>query len=194
MSKIVYLTDIVDDVENAIESNGETVAVQDILDAFHTRTYGPLLLLCSALAISPLGAIPTVPTMLGVLILLLGSQLVAGKKSPWLPKLIRTRTFSKDKVERALHAIKPWFARFQKLVKPRLTFLVKPPNTSIIGAICVILALFIPPLEIVPLAVIIPATGVALLSLALTSHDGICALCGYGFAAATMAIAVESIL
>ena len=88
-------------LQKAIDSdeNGE-VSVGSLLDAFGSRSFGPVIALASLVAIvPPIGAIPTVPTSVGVITFPLAIQLVFGRKHPWIPGFIRRRGVDKAKFE-----------------------------------------------------------------------------------------------
>ncbi len=185
MPKSQSLTEVLDELLKETE-NSDEATVADILDSFDSRSYGPILLLPSIFLISPLGAIPTVPTVFALLILTISLQLAAGRSSPWIPNTIKERGVSRDKLTDATEKIKPWAEWFEKFTKPRISILTEPPAPQIIGVLTSLLALLIPPLELIPFAVFIPGAGIALLSLALTSKDGALAIIGVLCATATV--------
>ncbi|MCI5066155.1 exopolysaccharide biosynthesis protein [bacterium] len=160
------------------ETDGEEVVVADLQDAFASKSYGPLLLVPSLIAISPVGAIPLVPTVLGVLIFCISLQLSLGRKSPWLPKRLRERGVQRQKLEQANKKIKPYLEKGEKVLRPRLHKLFTPPLLNGIGILCALLALAMPPLEVLPGAVFVPAAALCCISAALTNEDGVVLLLG----------------
>ena len=71
----------------------------------------------------------------------------------------------------------PWLGRAEKMLKPRLTFLVHPPVEYLIGFLCLVLAivLALP----VPLGNILPALAICLFSFAILERDGLFAILGF---------------
>ena len=59
------IADILECLHKIGEENG-SVSVGDMADAFGTRTYAPFLIVPALLELSPLGAIPGIPTILAV--------------------------------------------------------------------------------------------------------------------------------
>lgn len=74
-------------------------------------------------------------------------------------------------------------ARFvDKLIKPRLSWLTKPPFVQLAAAVCILVALTVPPLEVVPFGGTVSWAAIAAFGLALISHDGLLTLIAAGFA------------
>ena len=67
------------------------VSVSSLLDAVGRRSFGPLLLFAGLIALSPLGVIPSVPTMVAVSVMLIVGQLLCGRKQFWLPRFVVRR-------------------------------------------------------------------------------------------------------
>lgn len=183
------LNSILDQLESQSES-GQQLSVEGILDAFEGRTFGPLVLALGLIAITPLGAIPTVPTLTAVLLLGVVGQALAGLRHPWVPRQLRERALSEEKVKRGIRKARPWARRIDKLIKPRLAVLTDGPMRYVLGILSLPLALTMPPLELVPFAVFIPATGVVMLGLAQTAKDGLLAILAVLFSLAATGFTV----
>jgi hypothetical protein len=80
----------------------------------------------------------------------------------------------------------PLLARAEKLLKPRLSFLVKDRAQNVIGAVCLLLAvvLMLP----IPLGNMLPAVAISLISLGVLERDGAWVLGGFAVAAASMVV------
>jgi len=183
------LNSILDQLESQSES-GQQLSVEGILDAFEGRTFGPLVLALGLIAITPLGAIPTVPTLTAVLLLGVVGQALAGLRHPWVPRHLRERALSEERVKRGIRRARPWARRIDKLIKPRLAVLTDGPMRYVLGVLSLPLALTMPPLELVPFAVFIPATGVVMLGLAQTAKDGLLAILAVLFSLAATGFTV----
>ena len=165
--------------DKAQETNGDSLQVQTFLDAFSGRIFGPLLLVPSLVVIiPPLGAIPFVPTTMGVLVLLIAGQALIGRKHPWIPSFISQREVSKETFEKALDRFEPWAKWVDWFTKPRLQFLVSGAMKYGIALLCVLLAISLPPLEVLPFAAALPGLGIFCLGLAITAQDGLLGLFG----------------
>ena len=75
-----------------------------------------------------------------------------------------------------------------KILQPRLTILVSSPVNRIVALICMIMALTMFPLALLPFAVAIPGISIALLALGLTARDGLVVLLGFICSAAALGL------
>ena len=75
-------------LERTAEDNGAKVSVDEIVETFGARSFGPLLLLCGLLGMTPVSAIPTAPTVLAVIVILIAGQMVFGREAIWIPRFI----------------------------------------------------------------------------------------------------------
>jgi len=169
------LEDILDALLDSTEGQ-RTVETDDLLGAFGSRAFGPLMVAPAALIISPLGAIPALPALLSTVVLLVSLQHLVGKRSPWLPRRLRDRAVKRDKLERAVKASKPWAKRIDRFLAPRLTLLVAPPADRVLAAQAAALAASIYALGFIPFAAMAPASGIALIALAVATRDGLAAV------------------
>lgn len=176
MSERINLTGVLDLMDD--KAQGEKLTVGAIMEAFGSRGFGPLLLAAALIELLPTGGIPGVPTFVAILVILFASQLVWGRNTPWLPKKLRDKGFKRASFNKARDKIKPLTRKLDVLIKPRLSVFVTPVAARVVGIICILLALTMPPLEIVPMAGYIPAVAVALLAVGLSGHDGLIVLLG----------------
>lgn len=171
------LTDIVDDLEDKAAEDGD-LSAQEALNEFAGRLFGPLLVVPGLLTMPPLGAIPTVPTAMGVFVILVAGQSLLGRKHPWLPGIIADRSIDEQKFRDSIDKVRPWLEWTDRLTTRRLQFLVKGPMKYGIALIAILMACTIPPLELVPFACAIPGGAIFILGLAITAQDGLLALLG----------------
>lgn len=168
------LRDLVEQIEDA--GQGREVSVESVLQSIGERSFAPLLLVVSVLLVTPLGAVPGAPTFGAVIIALIGLQMLLGRRELWLPQVLLRRKISGEKLTRTVRYIEPVARTVDKLVHPRLPRLARAPFSRIIGAACALIALTMPPLEVVPMANAATGATVALFALALTVRDGLLVL------------------
>jgi hypothetical protein len=160
-------------------TSGENVSVDDLLSAFDNRSYGPLLLVPSLIALGPTGAIPGMSIVMGSVIILIAVQMLFKSSRPWLPRRIRDFEFSRQKLKNAVETARPYVDQIEKWIKPRLTELTSKPLSYVISIVSIIFALMMYPLALLPFAVALPASALTLLSIGLTLRDGYLVLAGY---------------
>ena len=165
------MTSILEKVQKQTDS--EKLKVGDIVEVLEDQGFGPLLLVPAIIVILPTGAIPGVPAIAALLIIVLAGQLALGRKSPWLPRRLAEYEIDKKKFNKGVRKISYFTRKIDRLFKPRLQFLFTPIAVRIIAGVCVLLALFMIPVGFIPFAVIIPAFAIAFLALGLSARDGL---------------------
>lgn len=176
MSDQVSLTLLIDELQDS--SSGQTLTLDDVLSVVGERGFGPLILIISLIALLPTGGVPGVPTACALCVVLLAGQLVAGKHRPWLPARLRRLAIDRHRYKRVAERIKPWTQRIDRLLKPRLVHLTDGWMVRVVGAAVLLIALCMPPLELVPFAAAGPAAALVLIGLGITARDGIWVLFG----------------
>lgn len=164
-----------DTLDTAIEGgNGDDISIADALDIFGTRSFGPILILLGLIAVlPPMGAVPGVPAAVGAIVILFSFQIMIGRDHIWLPTILSKRSISRASLKKAREKTAPWLRWADGLVAERLTWAVDGSATVAAGIVVTLLSLAMIPLEIVPFAVAVPGSAIALVGLALTARDGI---------------------
>lgn len=188
MSDYMTLTGVLDRLNEAVD--GDRVALGRLVEALNQRGFGPLLLAPALIAMLPTGAVPGVPTICAVTIVLTAVQLAAGKRSPWLPAWLRRRELDRHSFGRAYKVARPVTSRLDRLIRPRLVVMVAEPVPRLLALLCCLLALLMIPLELIPLAAAMPASAIAFLGLGLSARDGVLIVVGLTAAAGAVAATV----
>lgn len=157
----------------ASDESRERISIRDIFGAMGDRAFGALMLIFALPNVFPTP--PGTSAVLGAPLVFLTAQLTFGL-SPWLPAFIADRSLSRKDFGAIAARITPWLSWAEKMLKPRLSFLVQPPVENVIGLLCLLLAvvLALP----VPLGNILPAFAICLFSFAILERDGIFVLLG----------------
>ena len=159
--------------------DGDELSVAKVIERIGHRGFGPLLTLPALIALlPPVGGIPGVPTLMGIIIFLLSVQLLFGKDHPWIPGWIANRSVDRDKLTKASKKAKTVFGYIDKLISPRLEWMTGETGKRLAALACCFLALLMPPLELIPFGVAAPAAVVVLFGIALTSNDGLWMMAG----------------
>lgn len=179
-------------LERAIEEiDGDEVTFGGVLDLFGDRSFGPIVALLGLLVVvPPIGAVPGLPMIVGVLIILFCLQIVFGAKRIWVPGFIEKRSISKDKLKEADKKAKPWLRRIDRMISERITMLTGSASVYAASIIVIFLSLLLIPLELVPFAVAAPGVAITLFGIAFVARDGVLMLLGYIIAAITTAFTI----
>lgn len=150
------------------------LTVEDLLNAFGARVYGPLLLLPSVIAVFPIiGALPGVSVAMASVLMLACLQLAIGLHRPWLPRSLKRVSFTAPRAEMVLKGLEPWAKRFDRVLRPRLQFLFHRPGLFLTGLLCVAVAGMALIGSLLPALIVPPALIMILIAFALIANDGI---------------------
>ncbi|MBX3096810.1 MAG: exopolysaccharide biosynthesis protein [Fimbriimonadaceae bacterium] len=147
----------------------------DLLERVDTKSYG-LLLALGALPLTP----PTPPFFSWpscIFLIVVASQLLVGRHVPWLPKwILKRKIVSEGKVGKVWGAVPKGLEKFEKLMKPRNSWVYKGigPKLFAITIILASLLMLIP----APGFHSIPSFGMVLISLGYLEEDGNLGLLG----------------
>ena len=178
------LTEILTDIDE--RTKGDKIDLIKIVEALKHRGFGPLIMAPALITVLPTGAIPGMPLVCGILIILIATQLLVGKKYPWLPKRLQSVSFGRKQYKRALEKAKPYTRWIDGFFHPRLKFLTGEIAQRTIAFLCVGLALMVIAFGFVPFAAALPASAILFFGLALSIHDGLLTLIGNTMMAAAI--------
>jgi hypothetical protein len=172
-------------------TNGESeVTIEELMRSISYRGYGPLLLIPALLEISPLGAVPAVPTILATTVVIFAVQILLGRKHLWLPSFMGRKTLSSERMERAVDKLQPIARWLDKWFHGRLPALSGTNATRAAAVCCILLALTVPPLELLPFASTAPMVAIAMFGLALIVNDGLLMMAGFILTAAALTVGI----
>jgi len=164
----------------------ERIAVGDLLDGFGDRSFGAAMLLLALPNLVPLP--PGASTVFGLPLILIAAQMALGMRAVWLPDAIRRRSIATSVFSKVVNATRPYLRRAERLLTPRLQFMLSPLARRSIGAGCVVLAILIA--LPIPLANFLSGLSVAAFALGLLRHDGAAVLIGWIAASVSVAATV----
>ena len=157
-------------------AEGAQVSVDDMLSTFGSASFVPLLILPSLLVMSPLGGVPGLSSLFGIMIVLIAGQRLIGQDSIWLPGFIRHRSIESSKAEEAMKKILPVARFIDRHSHKRLSFLFRDPLSLILPLACVLAGALMPVLELVPFASAFLGLAVTLIAYSILSRDGLFAV------------------
>lgn len=167
----------------ANDASRERISVANLLTVLQDRAVAALIFIFALPNVVPVP--PGTSAILGAPLLFLTAQLALGMR-PWLPKLITERSMARADFAALIARAGPWLARAERLLRPRLGLLARPPAEYAVGALSLLLAIivFLP----IPLGNMLPAFAICLFALGILERDGVWVLAGLVTAVASVAL------
>ena len=180
-----------DDAPSVDKHDGLTV--QEILDRIGSRSFGAVLLVPALILVSPLSAVPLMPTLGALVILTIAAQALFGRRHIWLPQFLAKRKLTKSQLDRAVNFLRKPAKWLDNHSRSRMHLLTAAPldRVAILSVMAVVTTW--PFLEILPMFTSIGAAGVALVAFALMVRDGVILIGGYAVLAGTAAFVLALI-
>lgn len=151
----------------------ERMRLQDLIEGLGERSFGFLLLLFGiACAIAP----PGFATIFSVPLFFFGLQMLAGYRTPWLPRSIAERSFLRTDLEKTVRRAVPAMRWVETICRPRFEFLIGRLGERLLGLLVFILAFVIAlpgPGTNFP-----PGVAIAFMSIAIIERDGLLVFAG----------------
>lgn len=176
--KLTNLEQLLDRLDEAGEGQ-EDVSMGRLMDTIGKRSFGPLLLLIGVVLVTPLSGIPGLPSTMGVAVFLLSLQMLLRRKHIWLPEWILRRSISRQKLDKSAEWMRKPARFIDRFLRHRLGFLVDGPGSWPLAVVCLMLAVSLPVLELVPFAASSAGAALTCIGLAMIAHDGVLALIAY---------------
>lgn len=165
----------------ADDTGSDRVSVGNLLESMGDRGFGPLTLVFAIPNLIP--APPGTSSVLGAPLVFLAAQLAFGKR-PW--RLIADRSMARVDFAAVVERVNPWLLKAERLFRPRLDPLVRPPTEYGIGLLCLILAIIL--VLPIPLGNNPPALAICLFSFGILERDGVWVIAGFVTSVASLAI------
>lgn len=174
MNNIRSLSQLLEDFAAALPEGEVTLAY--ILEVFHERGIGILLLLFAVPMALPVPVPPGINVMLASPLIFLTAQQAMGSHTVWLPRRLMHKSMPRDKLAHTVMAAIPWLKKIEKLIRPRLGWVTQDGPSRLMGVFSLIMALTVCiPL---PLTNTVPSLGIALIALGVMMRDGLLVIIG----------------
>lgn len=183
------IADVVADVRG-IADDRDRVSIGAVIETLGAASHSGLILIPALIAATPLSGIPGLTSVCGITIALLAVQMLWSQERLWLPDWILQRQVESDDLRSALDKAQPVIGFLDRHSHQRLRIFVRAPGRLAIRLVIVACGLVMPFLEIIPFTGSLMAGVVVFLSIALLTRDGLFALIGVGFLAATLGTAM----
>ncbi len=166
-----------DNLRGLLELPGDKLAVRTIADRVGDKGFGLLLAILSLPSALPVPA-PGYSTPFGILLALLGLQMVALKPRPWLPERALGKELSKEFAGRIFGGAARFLRWTERLIRPRMKWINRSGGRLFLG--CIVIAMACLMILPIPLTNTAPAMVVFLVGVALSEDDGLAALVAFG--------------
>lgn len=168
-------TSLSQSLERVLKSHGEEetgITLGHIATEVGDKGFGLILIVLALPSALPVPA-AGYSTPFGILLTVLGIQMILGRPSPWLPKRAREMELSRSLCDTMGSAAIGFFDRVEHLIKPRMSWINGRFGMPLMGILVVVMAaLMILP---IPLTNTAPAMVVFLIGVGLSEDDGLSA-------------------
>jgi hypothetical protein len=134
--------------------------------SLHKRSFGIIMLLIALVAIAP-----GLSFIAGLLLMIPAVQMIAGKAAPVFPRRIATRSLPTRHLAAAVQRSIPLLRYLEKVIHPRWHTPLEATK-RLVGTVVVLLSATLVLIPI-PLSNVVPASVIALISLAYLEEDGV---------------------
>ena len=156
------------------ENAGQRTTLREIAEALDERSFGAFLLVFSIPNLIPLP--PGATLVLGLPLIFVAWQIVAGRNKIWLPRPLANYALEKKTLQKIVTRSVPWLRRMEAWVRPRNWPLINPTSERLFGIYTLFLAFIV--VVPIPLGNWLPAFAIATIGLASTEQDGNCLAVG----------------
>lgn len=184
------LGDLLTAFDNAAKSDA-SVTIGQLLDLAGSRSFGAMLLVPSLALVTPLSGIPGMASALAVLIILIAWQVLIGREEPWLPQWVVCRGIDAARIRTAVRWSRRPAGWVDNITRSRWRRLTRRKGTRVGAAASILLALMVPPLDLVPFANTLTGLALTCIALGLLIHDGALYLIGIGVVFGVIAMLVQ---
>lgn len=154
----------------------DKMSFAEIVEAFHERGFGMLLLILAAPMALPIPVPPGVNIILASPLIFLTAQQAIGKHTPWLPQFILKKQVKRSLFQKTMLTILPWIKKIEFFSRARLGFLTRGFSSYIIGICGLIMALCV--CVPIPGTNSVPSLGIAVMAVGVLMRDGLAVLGG----------------
>lgn len=155
-------------------SGPDGLTLREIRDRLDERAYGLMIIILAIPCLVP--ALYGVPQIVGIPILLLVGQMLAGRVEPWLPEAVLKRRVSKAWLNRMADFAARRMGWFERFSRPRLTVFAEGWAERAAAAFMALATLTI--MVPLPLTNTIPSVGLTLMAVGLIQRDGLFVVAG----------------
>jgi len=187
-SKKAIATDAIEGVVNS--SSSDRLPISNLIFAMEGLGFGLAILVFAFGIVIPLP--PPVPGIISLPIVFFSLQMMAGFKSPKLPKKFAKMTIKRSTLAMLVRKSTPYIRKVESVLKPRLSFMISPIAERVVGFFIFVFSTFV--LLPMPLSNFIPGLGVLTIAFGLVSKDGLAVLFGIFIGLIGISVSIAAVL
>ncbi|MBS3886315.1 MAG: exopolysaccharide biosynthesis protein [Dethiobacter sp.] len=177
---MVYLTEqnelLSDVLHSALDvRNNSSISLGELMNRIAERGYGLLFVILALPTLFPLLP-PGSAATIGFVYILIGGQMLFGRKTPWLPQRVRKYRLSEQTANKLRERSVGFFKTLERFSSPRWLFMEKLLVLRLVALTVVFLGFIL--LTPLPFMNTLPAFAVLLLGTGLLNRDGVFLLLG----------------
>lgn len=164
--------------ETQAAGDGKRIRFGDVMTALEDRGFGPLLLVPCIFIMLPTGAIPGVPDIGAVFMILVAAQIIVGRDVPWVPKRMKRLSVNSKKFDRGVKKVTPAVKKVDSLMRRRATAFTGPFFQKVAAVFIILQSLLIIAIGMIPFLPDLLVAPIFLLALGFTARDGLLSIVG----------------
>lgn len=162
---------------------GDSATIGWLLEELRLRAFGYAMLVFSLPSCLPMP--PGIPTICGLVLAIVGIQMIIGTRGLWLPSFLARRTIGKERLRAMVAWGTPWIERLERFATPRLAIFTGAIGHRLVGGLVLVLAIIMT-LPIPLLGNMPPAIAILIIAIGFTEGDGL--IVSIGLAASVVAL------
>lgn len=186
--KKIIVTEVIQVAVN--QSSSDRMPISDLINAMEGVGFGLAIMIFAFGIIIPLP--PPFPSIISIPLVIFSLQMVIGHTAPKLPKRFAKLTVKRSVLATLVRKSSPYINKVEKILRPRLLFMITPVAERFVGAFIFLFASFI--LLPMPLSNFIPGLGILIISFGLIGKDGLAVILGIIVGLIGIAISVTAVL
>lgn len=160
------LSDVLRDLD---QGDAKHISLGNMITALGERSFVPLMVLFALPNV--FFFVPGSSVITGLPLIFIAFQLVFGRPTVWLPKVLNDRSIEHGAFTRVVTRAMPWIEWVERLARPRYWPFSRVLAERIVGLASLLMAIFM--FLPIPFANSLPAVSVIMLALGLGEHDGL---------------------
>ncbi len=175
-------------------SGGKRLSFGGMLLALENLGFGPLLFIPTVLIMLPTGAIPFVPGIAAVFMILVAVQIIIGRRAPWLPERMQKMSISAKEFDGAVKKAAPAIRRVDSMTKKRAAMFTGTVFQKVAAVLIILQSVLVMAIGVIPFLPDLLVAPIFLLALGFTARDGLLSIVGLSLLVITGAVAMLTVI